>query len=553
MGWTLYKKISDEEYEVVEDVVDENTGRARFPSNMGDKTITYKIVYEGGDGAKCEKIFQQLADSCPFTYTESQEEPPIDGGRFIFGTLSSVGESTEITVTVKTGASYFTEPLTVDGNNVVGTLSPNGGKSGRTIKYIIKSNGNECETHEAYQPGKACRCTCSDITKEKNEKGAPFYTYTLSQQSHVPFAILTTSQDFECEVTASSYDIQVINCSVYNDSEWSSASSDFRTKCQELIGTGRKVWIVYGDLAEASQSTALEFTYGTCDNECFDKSDTGEDIPFYVFQRCACGMDNCRNEYQTEIDLPVIEDRPLYVSSCGNGWCLNGSDAGCSDDIPYWGWIQSDSICVEYLEFSGATKYLIEHNQSDPGGAGTKRRVGRVDGLGDNKITLCNGYVDPSTGDYRVKLNTTYQCTYSENHTKQNGYRNGDSQTGGKLITVDTNHNNTFESDVADFYMYLLRTGSGSYQPYDPSTNAYPLNAMCQYMLNATPISPSNGKITEQMWELVFTTTSDKIIGGGDHNKCALKVFKCVLYKAPLGYRYVEDPDNKYLKKLQAC
>ena len=101
--------------------------------------------------------------------------------------------------------------------------------------------------------------------------------------------------------------------------------------------------------------------------------------------------------------------------------------------------------------------------------------------------------------------------------------------------------------------MYLLRTGSGSYQPYDPSTNVYPLNAMCQYMLNATPISPSNGKITEQMWELVFTTTSDKIIGGGDHNKCALKVFKCVLYKAPLGYRYVEDPDNKYLKKQQAC
>ena len=533
MGWKVYKIVEGGEEEL-QGIIDQN-GKANFPVNLSDEEIKYRVTYDTNNGSQCDIIVTQVGNSCAFDYEPAEGDIPEEGGSFTFGTLSDVGESITIEVEVKRGAEYLTGGvINKNGNSLVGTVSEN--ESGtRTIEYVIKSNGNECERHTIHQPGNTCKCTCSQLRKEITDSGEYFYTYDGRSHSDVPFMVVSTEKSFDCEVTANKIDDGITSISIvpYASSTKSMWSQELQNICNELEQT-RKVFIVYGSITSSDTLRTLNFTLSVCESTCMDKTEQGEEVPYHVFQRCACGLDNCTVTYGDGSE----NDRPLYLSSCGGGWA--GTD-------PSWNWIQSDSICVEYLKFVGAYKFINKYDPSNLRKPTSVSTPQRVDNLGTSELELCQGFI--SSTDKRVKLNPAYVCTYGEDHNTQNSYRNGCSATGGKLITVDANHNNSFESDVADFYLYLIQTAS-SYEP----GSTYPLKAMCQYMGNADPLPPdTDGKLREQVWELRFKTSSDKIIGGGDDGKCALSEFNCYIYKAPRGYHYGAYIPGTFNKQLELC
>ena len=297
-------------------------------------------------------------------------------------------------------------------------------------------------------------------------------------------------------------------------------SHGLKEKCDELEHT-RKAYIVYGSITSSNTIRTLDFTLSVCDNTCKDKTEKGEEVPYHIFQRCACGMDNCTVVYEDG----SINDRPKYLTSCNGGW---------SDDDHYWGWSEGDSICVDYMNFSRATKHINKYDSNLNLVSSTTPK--RVD-IYNEELVLCEGR---NATDGTAILNSDYvgNISYYDNHAE------AITNNRSKLITVDSGRTSTFMEGIDDFYMYLLQIPGSS----------FPLGAMCMYIVNANPMgTDSNGYLQEQVWSLTFTTTSDKVIGGEDDGKCALAEFTCDIYKAPLGYKYTDRITGTHRRDITPC
>ena len=419
-----------------------------------------------------------------------------------------------------------------------------------------------------HQDAKGCPCNCSQVVKVNNEEGEPWYTYSAVEDvtaepykptSNVPFAILTASSSFNCDdsvtaVTAST-GFESIFCIKYDASStlWNGGWKDtyyskFRTYCSGLAASSNKVFIVYGtlsDLPENAQSRVLTAKYKVCNDPC-------DTTLVNIYQRCACGMDNCRNEYQDASGL-VVEDRPLYINACP------------SSNI----WMQGDSVCVENLSLSSVTYYeqdtngnkynevtigprqIREYNSSGKGAAGNQGLE-----INDDPIPLrvSKGHSTDSSGNpvYGVSgaWNEMFQVQVNVVSWQRSVGRN-DYVKNTIVAQRDSNNNPLFSI----YLHYTIEPWDPVIpNPDDPSTTIqippvygypyglvvdgetyyYPLQGMVQYIVDA-PLSSNR----EQVWQITYTTNSEVLVGGMvDHGKCALKKFTCTIYRAPTGHRY---------------
>ena len=424
-----------------------------------------------------------------------------------------------------------------------------------TVTISYKAGLHNCSSAVTIsQEAKGCVCNCSQVVKVNNEHGEPWYTYASEEDvsavpykptTNVPFAILTASSSFDCDdsvsgVRVSTEGIDSISCVRYDASSslWNGGWKDsyystFREYCSGLA-SNRKVFIVYGtlgDLPSNVQSRALVAKYKVCDDPC-------DTTIVNIYQRCACGMDNCKNEYEG-----LVENRPLYLNAC--------SDSNT--------WSQGDSICVENLSVSSMTYYEQDTNGNMYNQVTfTPRQIRTMNAskglaINDDPIPLrvYKGRSTDTEGNtvYGVKdaLNESFQVqadvvawqrSQGMYHYREKTLVLQEDGSGGPMFSIYLHYT------VQDWDPYDPETRRHLPPEYgypygkvvDGITYVYPLQGMVQYIVDTATVN------REQVWEITYVTTSDKIVGGMvDHGKCALVKFACVIYRAPTNHRYKRD------------
>ena len=440
---------------------------------------TYEVSAAGASGADAIKItYSPEKNSCwTLAVTSGGDTNQID---------SIVTGKSSTTITVKPNTDGSTKTMTV------------------TFTFTNTMAGEYCGKTITITQAAGCVCNCNNVVKILNEYGYVFYTYSGEEQlANVPFAILSKNKNLDCDITAnkasdtvSQTGIISIGCVKYtnSDTRW---SYELKNYCNEKIDESPNddLYIIYGDLGATVSQRALGFTYTVCGKECTDHDDSGNPIPYYVFQRCACGMDNCRNVYGGG---SIIEDRPEFLMECDCGW------------------LQYDSICVESL--SCVTAYYYTRTFSTDADISADIAV---ESAKDQVYTGPTVWIRKETSD-GTQLDTLNEALKNDEISRH--------PENVLVLHKDENNND-------------MLAISSAYLPSSP----LPLKSGVYYIVNA----PKKDMV-EQVWEVKFATSSPRIIGGDDNGRCALREFYATIYKAPAGWDYVKgdiDKNNKRRKR----
>ena len=338
-------------------------------------------------------------------------------------------------------------------------------------------------------------CNCNKLKPVPNETNPENYTYTYPSKNFdltdIPLAIISAEMGVNInDIEAFKYDEGITDIRIVESND-PVISEALKTFIQTNYGPN--VFIIIGSLTETENKRVLKFGYSACDKQCYTISN-----PLYVYQRCACGMDNCRNEYD---DGGVVQDRALYINSCQRGQQVsyNTGDAICVDTL----YVKK----VEYYTNNDiSTIQTIKEFNDEPGKGLWLRRAGAT----------------PAQS-----VNNNYNTTYSEIKTDVD-YT--------KLLTLD---------DTAGHTSFYIHTSVITGNP------VYPLSTQMIYIVGEKNEVLADRPQYEQTWRITFHTDSEVIIGGGDNGKCALGDFTVTLYLAPRGKEYYGDEGTHFDKKKE--
>ena len=345
-------------------------------------------------------------------------------------------------------------------------------------------------------------CDCNQLKPVINETNDHNYTYTYPSKNtslltNVPLAVISAETSINItDINVFAYDEGITSISIVE-----SGNSIVSRELKNFITSkfSPQIFVIIGTLSETNDKRALRFGYSACGRECYNANN-----PLYVYQRCACGMDNCRNEYGGG---NVIEDRALYIASCIDE---TGEQMTFSN---------GDSICVETLYIKKVEYYTIDLN-------GNASPIQTVKTYNDND----------GKGIWLRKVASTppdsVNPIYKQNHSEIKA-----NYDFTKFLDLDTTQGHT------SLYIYPLAFSTGS--------EIYPLGTMIQYVVGEKNEPLLQRPNYEQVWRLTYHTDSDKIIGGDDNGRCALGDFYVTLYVAPNGKKYYGEEGTHYDKKKE--
>lgn len=491
--WTLTKSL--DKPGTVASFVSEKQIKVEANPTSESRTITASYIFINQySQTTCNTqnvvITQEKGCSCDdVTYVEVVTAFTHEGGSAVIGNLTTCDRD-KTSIEVKSGSSYITsgpaiaqEPqsgvypvsITVKSNETRDTTYH--------VKYVINFDGQQCKPGESETPSyydliiepKGCTCTCSQIHRTDIDTS---YNYNTDAHNDVLLKELGIDTNFDCYDKLSVFkyndagitEIHYVTGGTIEIGGVTYTKLEIRGSLSELTGTNPK--------------RTMRFGIKVCDEDCTELN------PFYVYQRCSCGMDNCRNEYPLE-GSTVYEDHPLYCNGCGQDW--NG-----------------DAICVEKLNLTKVVYYTRTF--------ATETDIKNNRGVSSQKQTVYTGNIwlrDGTGGQSSNTLNPSYVGADNK-------------------IILHT-------SDGHDMF--------GIYTNYSSTDTGHPLGTSLDYSIVAPTID-----MTEQVWEITYTTTSDVIIGGAEDGDCALKTFIVTVYKAPTGWKYKSsqrDRNNK--QKLVKC
>lgn len=439
---------------------------------------TQNVVITQEKGCSCDDVTYEVVKSS-FTH---------EGGSARIGNLTTCDRD-KTSIEVKSGSSYITSGPTIgtptnDVYPVSITVKSNETRDTTYhVKYVINFDGQQCKPGESETPSyydliiepKGCTCTCSQIHRTDIDTS---YNYNTDAHNDVLLKELGIDTNFDC------YD----KLSVFKYNDVGITEIHYVTGGTIEIGGATYTKLeIRGSLSELTGTNpkrTMRFGIKVCDEDCTELN------PFYVYQRCSCGMDNCRNEYPLE-GSTVYEDHPLYCNGCDQNW--NG-----------------DAICVETLNLTKVNYYTRTFQD--------EAAIRKNRGTSSQKQTVYTGNVWLRNGTNQQSSNTLNPNYVGEDH---------------KLIVHESQGQNMF----------------GIYTNYSTVSDRYPLGTSLDYSIEAPSID-----MTEQVWEITYVTTSDYITGGAENGDCALKTFVVTVYKAPTGWKYKSNQrDRNNKQQLIKC
>lgn len=450
------------------------------------RTIVAEYIFTNNAlGRVCNRfveITQEEGCNCSnVDYVEVVTAFTHEGGSAVIGNLTTCDRD-KTSIEVKSGSSYITSGPTIgtptnDVYPVSITVKSNETRdTTHHVKYIINFDDQPCKPNSTGTPPydliiepKGCTCTCSQIHRTDIDTS---YNYNTDAHNDVLLKELGIDTNFDC------YD--KLNVFKYNDV----GITEIHYVTGGTIEIGGVTYTkleIRGSLSELTGTNpkrTMRFGIKVCDEDCTELN------PFYVYQRCSCGMDNCRNEYPLE-GSTVYEDHPLYCNGCDQDW--NG-----------------DAICVETLNLTKVNYYTRTFQD--------EAAIRKNRGTSSQKQTVYTGNVWLRNGTNKQSSNTLNPNYVGEDN---------------KLIVHESQGQNMF----------------GIYTNYSTVSDRYPLGTSLDYSIEAPSID-----MTEQVWEITYVTTSDYITGGAENGDCALNTFVVTVYKAPTGWKYKSsqrDRNNK--------
>ena len=257
---------------------------------------------------------------------------------------------------------------------------------------------------------------------------------------------------------------------------------------------------IRGTLTGTSVKRAIAFGIKICGQDC-----NNVNPPFYVFQRCYCGTDDCRNEYDVSgQEEPIIEDHPMYIGGCGN---YDDTTLDRTSNRHPEGKFNADgdSVYVNSL-------YLRPIDEN--GNLSTQRiELFHIEG------NTC--VVNPVLKDFLDTNGDEYVPTVTYN-----------SQGHALQITVDPNNYPTKRPILG------LRSLIGAKK-----------NANGTWSNNTTLHLPT----TEESWSINLETDSDEIDAGIYEGKSCCKSFISTVWQAPQRKKYNKDYRIDDMATLEQC
>lgn len=193
MGWSIQTPFG------IEPATIDGSGHATFNKNTGNSVVYYTVTYTDSEGTKCVAKVKQKGNPCTYVYTKNTENIPVEGGRYVFGTLSNV-QGQSMTVEVTHGKIYINPyppgDIVIDGNELVANVFKNTGGT-RDIKYKIYADNKDCGAGEHTNSQDSNNCSCdTDLTLDYNSETWAWNETTVKQ-------ITITSADCISDVTLS--------------------------------------------------------------------------------------------------------------------------------------------------------------------------------------------------------------------------------------------------------------------------------------------------------------------------------------------------------------
>ena len=495
--WRVDSKKIREGYEQYATLDDNNVVHVNTNASSTEDTsimVDYVFVNEATN-YPCPKeieIIQEEGCNCEngVSYNVVKSSFTHEGGTAVIGNLTTCDRN-KTSIEVKEDNNHIvTSGPSIGNKSSDGTypvsISVGGNETRDTdyhVKYVVNFNGQQCKPDESEIPPyfdliiepKGCTCTCSQIHRTDTDKS---YNYNTNAHTDVLFKELGVDSNFSC------YDsLEVFK---YSEDVGIEEIHYITGGTIEIDGVTYTKLEIRGSLYELTgginPKRTMRFGIKVCGEDCTELN------PFYVYQRCSCGMDNCRNEYPLE-GSTVYEDHPLYCNGCDQDW--NG-----------------DAICVEKLNLTKVVYYT-------------------------------RSFANEAAIEKDRATNSQKQTVYTGNVWLRNGTNKQSSGTLNPAYVGEENKLVVHESQGQNMFSI--------YTNYTSTDAGYPLGTSLDYSIEAPSID-----LTEQVWEITYTTTSEVIIGGSEDGDCALDTFVVTMYKAPTGWKYnldLRDRNNKARKK----
>ena len=483
------------------------------------------VVITQEEGCNCSNVTYEVVKSS-FTH---------EGGNAVIGNLATCDRN-KTSIEVKSGSSYITSGPTIgtptnDVYPVSITVKSNETRdTTHHVKYVINFDGQQCKPGESETPSyydliiepKGCTCTCGAISRIAQDK--PEFQPLAGGSDLLLKRLQLTSQFNENDCP-----LDIFEPYVWPGYENKGiVPGSLYVKRNELDSS---ILEIRGGLTEASEKRAIAFGIKICGQDCIDV-----DPPFYVFQRCYCGTDDCRNEYNKEGGGVVIEDHPMYVAGCVNdGW---DDEDWPQTRFPYPQYPKgkyhsdADSIFVDTL-------YVIPMKSVN----GTLSPMYATANNPDGKVRLCH----KANGAFVSDISS---CTYWP-----------EDRLGNKPVLVTYNELNQ------PLGIDLLLTGGRPMivvsSLIGAKTEGSPMNVdiiydennhhenVQMYLWRDDATSAQTDQNTK--WEVLLATDDETTKAGPNPGVACCSEFITTIHQAKKGYRYNKDTRIDDMAILEQC
>lgn len=254
----------------------------------------------------------QLADACigdrdcP-TITTLNYQVDIAGGNVTVNYTKSLGDCWTVTARKGTGdVDQITNiALGTKTKSTVSVKENTGERKEMTVIYTFTNTSNDtsCEKEITIVQERACVCTCEMIKRTGRDES---YPYPLEGKNNALLKQLWLEANhieyINRDIVAFSYTEGI------EEGSLTIRESDPQ-QTTTIDGVTYKLIEIYGNLLPVDDARAVKFGIKACGQDC------SEINPFYTYQRCFCGMDDCNNVYTLD-GVDIYENRPLYISGC---------------------------------------------------------------------------------------------------------------------------------------------------------------------------------------------------------------------------------------------
>lgn len=531
------KKIREgyEQYATLDDNnvvhVNPNTGSTADTSIMVDYVFVNRAT-----NYPCPKeieIIQEEGCNCSdVTYVEVVTAFTHEGGTAVIGNLTTCRRDLT-TIVVKDGSEEY-----ISSGPTIGTLTDDvypvsiTVKSNETrdttyhVKYVINFNGQQCKPGESETPPyydliiepKGCTCDCNYL--KRIDKDKPYFFPTKDTDPGRPTLTNQILKELVMKDGFSSH------CT-YEDLEPYAIDTGITRIWTAVTGN---ILEIRGDIADITKEgefkRALRFGLKVCGNDCNILKP-----PFYIFQRCYCGTDDCRNEYYVPgQEEPIIEDHPMYMGGCvENGW-----PSGWSHPFPkypegkYHG--DADSVYVNSL-------YVVP-----------------VKYVGDDAVPL---YATTSNPEGKVKLFHTVNGTFvadgstfywPDNRTSDTPVIVTYNKEGYPLgISIDVT---TTRPMIGVASLIGAKTASTSSVTITYDEDGHTENVQMYTWVD----DETKSLISENTkWEVLLTTDDDETVAGPNPGTDCCSKFITTIYQAKKDHFYNKDHREDDMARLDPC